>query len=132
MKVGKDESIFEKTPGTVGKFERHTKGIGRKVLEKHGWKEGKGVGKWKEGISEALSGDGQLPYSRKGFGYYGEVLRRKHAKKSDIELSALNRQALLEPGNNAIQITTTYDKHDEGDSLKRRKPSNNMSYRSDL
>ena len=43
-------------------------GIGRKVLEKQGWEEGKGLGGSKTGITEALDNDGQNPRDRSGLG----------------------------------------------------------------
>lgn len=52
----------------VGQFEQHTKGIGRKILQKQGWKEGEGLGSSEIGIADALEGDGQGPWNKKGFG----------------------------------------------------------------
>jgi hypothetical protein len=53
----------------IGKFEAHTKGIGRKILEDQGWSEGQGLGSSIRGIPDALDNDGQNPKDRKGFGY---------------------------------------------------------------
>lgn len=55
--------------GGVGGFERHTKGIGSKLLKKSGWTEGSGVGVGSQGISEPLEAEGQHPHSKKGLGY---------------------------------------------------------------
>ncbi|XP_014666083.1 PREDICTED: G patch domain-containing protein 3-like isoform X2 [Priapulus caudatus] len=52
----------------IGKFEKYTKGFGRKIMEHHGWKEGQGLGKMKSGISEAVELDGQAGKSKIGFG----------------------------------------------------------------
>lgn len=51
----------------IGFFEKFTKGVGRKILEKQGWMDGKGVGV-KEGISEPISHDWKDPNDRSGFG----------------------------------------------------------------
>lgn len=52
----------------IGKFEVHTKGIGRKILEKQGWTEGSGVGSSVQGMSEALENEGQPPSVKTGLG----------------------------------------------------------------
>ncbi|XP_035827157.1 G patch domain-containing protein 3 isoform X2 [Aplysia californica] len=56
----------------IGAFERHTKGIGRKVMEKQGWREGQGLGSSKPGITEALRGEGQRPHDKQGLGFVAE------------------------------------------------------------
>lgn len=61
----------------IGKFEIHTKGVGRKILEQQGWTEGQGLGHSVRGISDALDSDGQNPRDKKGLGYHGEKLDRK-------------------------------------------------------
>lgn len=114
----------------IGTFEKHTKGIGRKLLEKSGWKEGKGIGKWKEGISDALEGEGQMPYSKKGLGFYGQALIRHSGLKRNKEFSQISKQAMLEPGQGGIRITTCYDEQDSGDCLKRRATPTNLHYKS--
>ncbi len=38
------------------------------MLERQGWEEGQGVGGSRTGIAEALSGDGQNPRDKTGFG----------------------------------------------------------------
>ena len=52
----------------IGKFEVHTKGIGRKILEKQGWQEGQGIGSSVEGMMEALENEGQPPSVKAGLG----------------------------------------------------------------
>ena len=52
----------------IGKFEKHTKGIGRKILEQQGWREGEGLGTTVIGRADALDNEGQLPRDKKGFG----------------------------------------------------------------
>ncbi|XP_067672392.1 G patch domain-containing protein 3-like [Haliotis asinina] len=85
----------------IGKFEKHTKGIGRKVLERQGWQEGQGLGNTITGISDALDNDGQHPRDKKGFGYHGEKLIRfgaENTKRQFIRTETL--------------ITTKYDDPD--------------------
>ncbi|XP_008118873.1 G patch domain-containing protein 3 isoform X2 [Anolis carolinensis] len=60
---------------TIGDFEKYTKGIGRKVMEKQGWAEGLGLGSSNSGMPEALIGDGQNPKCKRGLGYHGEKLQ---------------------------------------------------------
>lgn len=99
----------------LGCFERHTKGVGRRVLERHGWMEGKGLGARGLGIPEALENEGQNPKCKRGFGYHGE------------KLSTFNSA----PKKTKYFISTIYDKpkeEDTGDSLLRRMPSTSMKY----
>uniref|UniRef100_T1J6H0 G-patch domain-containing protein n=1 Tax=Strigamia maritima TaxID=126957 RepID=T1J6H0_STRMM len=73
----------EKQPkNKIGVFEKHTKGFGRKILEKHGWKDGDGLGTTIPGIPDALESDGQHPFNKKGFGYHGEKLIRFKSKST--------------------------------------------------
>ncbi|GIY99125.1 g patch domain-containing protein 3 [Caerostris extrusa] len=62
-------------------FEKYSKGIGRKLLEAHGWKQGQGVGRNAAGIAEPLPNEGQRPFDKKGFGYRGEKLNRRPARE---------------------------------------------------
>lgn len=59
-----------------GQFERYTKGVGRKLLEKGGWVEGDPLGpKVRSGaITDPIELEGQHPRLRKGLGYHGEKL----------------------------------------------------------
>ncbi|XP_029360772.1 G patch domain-containing protein 3 isoform X2 [Echeneis naucrates] len=101
---------------SIGSFERFTKGFGRRVMEKQGWKDGEGLGNSQIGIAEALENEGQHPKCKRGFGYHGEKL-------------------VLHPGKRAktnFHITTKYDKPkdiDGGDTLLRRQPNTSMKYR---
>ncbi|XP_029958610.1 G patch domain-containing protein 3 [Salarias fasciatus] len=100
----------------IGSFERFTKGVGRRVMEKQGWKDGEGLGSSQAGIPEALENEGQHPNCKRGFGYHGEKL-------------------LLHPGKKATRdwnITTVYDEPkdiDRGDTLLRRQPHTSLKYR---
>lgn len=43
-------------------------GIGRKVMERQGWAEGRGLGSQCSGVPEALDNDGQHPRCKRGLG----------------------------------------------------------------
>ncbi|KAF6739878.1 G patch domain-containing protein 3 [Oryzias melastigma] len=101
---------------SIGSFEKFTKGFGRRVMEKQGWRDGEGLGNSQVGIADALENEGQHPHCKRGFGYHGEKLLINSAKK-------------VRPDN---FISTVYDKPqdiDGGDSLLRRQPSTSMKYR---
>ncbi|KAK7926257.1 hypothetical protein WMY93_008567 [Mugilogobius chulae] len=101
----------------IGKFEKFTKGFGRRVMEKQGWKDGEGLGSSQTGMPEALENEGQHPNCKRGFGYHGEKLLRNPTKKSKPD----------------YKITTIYDNPndivDGGDTLLRRQPITSMKYR---
>ncbi|XP_056142162.1 G patch domain-containing protein 3 [Lampris incognitus] len=100
----------------IGSFEKFTKGIGRRVMEKQGWKDGEGLGNSQLGIPEALENEGQHPNCKRGFGYHGEKLSSYAVKKPRTD----------------FHITTVYDKPkdiDKGDTLLRRQPNTSMKYR---
>ncbi|XP_038141450.1 G patch domain-containing protein 3 [Cyprinodon tularosa] len=101
---------------SIGSFERFTKGFGRRLMEKQGWKDGEGLGSSQVGISDALESEGQHPRCKRGFGYHGEKLVLHPVKKSRAD----------------VLISTVYDKPkdiDEGDTLLRRQPNTSMKYR---
>ncbi|GBM43225.1 hypothetical protein AVEN_76360-1 [Araneus ventricosus] len=56
-------------------------GIGRKILEAQGWKQGQGIGKNGNGIAEPLPNEGQFPSNKKGFGYQGVKLDHPSREK---------------------------------------------------
>ncbi|KAM6967867.1 G patch domain-containing protein 3 [Aplochiton taeniatus] len=100
----------------IGNFERFTKGVGRHVMEKQGWKDGEGLGNSQAGIPEALENEGQHPKCKRGFGYHGEKLSSYAVKKARPD----------------FHITTVYDEPqgiDHGDDLLRRQPNTSMKYR---
>ncbi|XP_010865398.2 G patch domain-containing protein 3 [Esox lucius] len=100
----------------IGIFEKFTKGVGRRVMEKQGWKEGQGLGNSLAGIPEALDNEGQHPKCKRGFGYHGEKLSSYYGKKAKPD----------------YHISTVYDKPkqiDQGDPLLRRHPNTSMKYR---
>ena len=65
----------KKSDSQIGSFEKHTKGFGRKIMEKQGWKCGEGLGSSVTGIPEPIDDSGQLPSDKRGFGYRGEKLQ---------------------------------------------------------
>ncbi|XP_074539909.1 G patch domain-containing protein 3 [Halichoeres trimaculatus] len=101
---------------SIGSFERFTKGFGRRLMEKQGWKDGEGLGHSQVGIPEALENEGQHPNCKRGFGYHGEKLVTHPVKKAKKD----------------FHISTVFDKPktiDEGDTLLRRQPNTSLKYR---
>ncbi|KAG7270906.1 hypothetical protein CRUP_000265 [Coryphaenoides rupestris] len=100
----------------IGRFERFTKGFGRRVMEQQGWKDGHGLGRSRPGIPDALESDGQHPNCKRGFGYHGEKLTLNPVKRPRAE----------------HHISTVYDaprQVDQYEPLLRRQPSTSMKYR---
>lgn len=65
----KKKKSDEQSPSTkIGRFEAHTKGFGRKIMETQGWTEGQGLGSTITGMAEALDNEGQHPRDKRGFG----------------------------------------------------------------
>ncbi|XP_069828704.1 G patch domain-containing protein 3 [Dendropsophus ebraccatus] len=99
----------------LGSFEQHTKGFGRKLMERQGWTDGTGLGSSGAGIPEALENDGQNPKCKYGLGYHGEKLSTFCPKKKP-----------------KYYISTVYDEpreEDVGDTLLRRQPSTTLKHR---
>lgn len=104
--------------GKIGEFEKYTRGIGRKVMENLGWKDGEGLGNTIKGMPDALDNDGQKPADKRGFGYHGEKIelgnqRKRFREFKDYDIEAKDR----------IVIGTVYDKPEDLDvpePLKRR------------
>ena len=103
----------------IGKFERHTKGIGRKLLEKQGWKEGTGLGSSVEGIADALDNEGKHPRDRQGFGYRGEKLVMYRNGKS--------RGGKRRRGDDVL-ISTVYDDPAQTDPVEQLKRRNDPEF----
>lgn len=135
---GNEESVFKKPSGNlqsqrvprnlvrssskldiVGPFEQHTRGIGRRLMEKQGWRDGIGLGRSQKGIAKPIESEGQKPKERKGLGYFGERIPRF------IGTSHTNK------GTGAF-IATIYDRPSETDPpepLLRRNQPTTMKYR---
>ncbi|GFV52970.1 g patch domain-containing protein 3 [Trichonephila clavipes] len=90
-------------------FEKYSKGIGRKLLEAHGWKQGQGVGRNAAGIAEPLPNEGQLPSDKKGFGFRGEKLNRQPIQKKR------KRRHNCNDSEDSFFISTIYDNPNETD-----------------
>ena len=106
----------------IGRFEKHTKGFGRRIMESQGWKDGQGLGDPKrDGLKDALDNDGQT--DKAGLGYRGEVVPRFVSKATP----GRKRESIRD-----VIISTTFDKPEEtdpGESLMRKNPQNYLSHR---
>ncbi|XP_017539630.2 G patch domain-containing protein 3 [Pygocentrus nattereri] len=110
------EGLEETSSQKIGTFEKFTKGVGRRVMEKQGWRDGDGLGHARSGMPEALENEGQNPNCKRGFGYHGEKL------SSFLPLKRPRPD---------FHISTIYDQPkdiDQGDSLLRRQPSTSMKH----
>lgn len=85
---------------SFAEFEKHSNAIGSRILKRHGWSEGDGVGSSKQGIKEPVILQGQLPRKKVGLGFYGEKL--------DTTVG-LKKPRLAE---NDVYISTIYDPKD--------------------
>lgn len=100
----------------LGSFERYTKGVGRKVMERQGWTDGTGLGSSGAGMPEALENEGQNPKCKYGLGYHGEKLSTFCPKQKKPK----------------YYISTVYDEPQEqdlGDTLLRSQPSTTLKHR---
>ncbi|XP_013774775.1 G patch domain-containing protein 3-like [Limulus polyphemus] len=77
LRNGIDDDDDETFNTKIGFFENHTKGIGRRLMEKQGWRDGQGLGKTVIGPAEPVVDKGQNPRNKSGFGYRGEKLVRR-------------------------------------------------------
>ncbi|XP_073420000.1 G patch domain-containing protein 3 [Dendrobates tinctorius] len=99
----------------LGGFERYTKGVGRKLMERQGWTDGAGLGSRGAGMPEALENEGQHPKCKYGLGYHGEKLSTFCPK----------------PKKPKYCISTAYDdprQEDLGDTLLQRQPSTTLKH----
>lgn len=67
----------------IGDFEKHTLGVGRKLMEKQGWKDGSGLGSKLAGISKPISARGGS--SRAGLGFKGGQVSYPKAKRTQCQ-----------------------------------------------
>ncbi|XP_052247176.1 G patch domain-containing protein 3-like [Dreissena polymorpha] len=108
----------EGKPATIGNFEAHTKGVGRRILETQGWTDGEGLGSTIRGRAEALDSEGQNPRDRKGLGYHGEKLNRNPGRAQ-----------------RKVVISTIFDnplETDPNEPLKRRHEPYHLKYRDEV
>lgn len=111
---------FPGKSGMVGPFELHTRGIGRRLMERTGWRDGSGLGPKQKGIAKPIESEGQQPKERKGLGYFGEQLPR-------FSSSSQRRTATQ-----GAFIATVYDKPsdtDPAEPLLRRNQPTCLKYR---
>ncbi|RUS73382.1 hypothetical protein EGW08_018860, partial [Elysia chlorotica] len=100
----------------IGHFEKFSKGVGRRVMERQGWQEGQGLGSSRPGIVSALSADGQSSRNKSGLGYKEPL----HPTPYPVGLVRKRRQ---EPH----LISTVYDNPQDSDPkvplLRREEPT---------
>lgn len=58
----------------LGDFEKHTKGVGRKIMQSLGWSDTKPLGVRGDGLVQPLTADGRSQTERSGLGYHGQKL----------------------------------------------------------
>jgi hypothetical protein len=112
----KNEEI-QKGEIKMGKFEKHTKGLGRRLLEKSGWKEGDPIGNPARGglVSPLDASDGKTPLDKTGIGFHGEKVDREKM------IAAQKRKEVEKRRSAPYYIATKYDKEpSKPDSLLRR------------
>ncbi|ELT87104.1 hypothetical protein CAPTEDRAFT_150255 [Capitella teleta] len=117
---GISEELNDPT-GRIGKFEKHTRGFGRQLMERHGWKDGEGLGPSVAGMKDALGSDGQKPRDKTGFGYRGEKLQRIGVRPPKRKVDG-----------DEVIISTIYDKQEDTDppeELMRRREPHHITHR---
>ncbi|KAG7164704.1 G patch domain-containing protein 3-like [Homarus americanus] len=108
----RSRKIGPAAPPPIGKFEAHTLGFGRRLLEAQGWQDGQGLGKDAVGLPYALDNDGQHPHDKKGFGYYGKKLQGWGQTSATIRQQSQRPQRQQR---NDIHISTVFDRPQEED-----------------
>jgi hypothetical protein len=71
----------------MGLFERHTRGIGSRIMRRHGWQPGTALGQGsrkRHGITEPLNPESQPQHCKKGLGYRGEKIQRHAAARPPV------------------------------------------------
>ena len=94
------ESVF-------GGFEKHTKGIGRKLMEEAGWKDGQGLGKTRQGRASAVHSQGQQ--GRSGLGFKTNERKREKLPYQRPRSEAVEAEA----EEKIVHISTIYDPRPE-------------------
>jgi hypothetical protein len=94
----------------IGDFEKHTLGVGRKLMERQGWKDGAGLGSKLAGISHPVTASGSA--NRAGLGYKGDgppIFKKPKKRPHDCKESATK-------SGRTFHISTVFDekcKHEE-------------------
>ena len=102
--VQSDTNTDNVKPG-IGDFDKHTKGIGRRIMQRHGWKEGEGLGNGrKEGIKEPIETRGQTNTCKHGIGY--EKVKRKNKGKKEEWKEVEGRRSKAKDKQEADRIRT--------------------------
>ena len=106
------ESAFKKpksksSTNDVGNFEKHTKGIGRRLMEGSGWKDGQGLGSKGQGRPTMIDNQGQQ--GRHGLGF------KKSNQRPGTSTSSMQHRVTKGPYNldeeaeEVIRISTIFD-----------------------
>ena len=91
----------------VGNFEKHTKGIGRRLMEGSGWKDGQGLGSKGQGRPTMIDNQGQQ--GRHGLGF------KKSNQRPGTSYSSMQHRVTKGPYNldeeaeEVIRISTIFD-----------------------
>ena len=114
------ESAFKKpkskSTNDVGNFEKHTKGIGRRLMEGSGWKDGQGLGSKGQGRPTMIDNQGQQ--GRHGLGFKKSTNQRPGT--SSTTTASMQHRIVVPPGTKGpynlhedaekvIRISTIYD-----------------------
>ena len=103
----------KKSKPSIGAFEVYTKGFGRRILEKQGWKEGDSIGK-RNGLKEALdASEGKHTRDKTGLGYVGEKIN----KEAVIAQQKINKEK--EKRSQPHYFASKYDNNNTSDTLLR-------------
>lgn len=100
-----------------GSFEKHTKGLGRKLLEKTGWKKGEPLGKRKEPgdlVDPLDASTGKKPMDKTGIGYHGAKVNR------DDLIRAQKRRRESQESRNSYRIGSKFNPYFTTDNLLQR------------
>ena len=91
----------------VGNFEKHTKGIGRRLMEGSGWKDGQGLGSKGQGRPTMIDNQGQQ--GRHGLGFKKSNQRPGTSSSSMQHRVTKGPYNLDEEAEEVIRISTIFD-----------------------
>ena len=104
----KPKSSKSKNVDDLGNFEKHTKGIGRRLMEGSGWKDGQGLGSKGQGRPTMIDNQGQQ--GRHGLGF-----KKSHSNQRPGTSSSMQQRVTKGPYNldeeaeKVIRISTIFD-----------------------